>query len=119
MQYAQFRMIPPLTKVKELFEELTATTFCPGATWSTWVSQPNSALYEVFRPYIRPSHQTLLNTVVAAGPSAYPLPFLRQLLRPHGFRIEATAAGWALHEKSDNGRGIVTLHTKVAHITWD
>lgn len=119
MQYAQFRMIPPLTKVKELFEQLTATPFTPGATWTTWTPLPDSTPYEVFRPYIRPSHQTLLNTVVAAGTHANPLPFLRQLLRPHSFRIETLATGWMLQEKSESGKAVVTLHTEKKHITWD
>jgi len=118
MQHAQFRMIPPLIKVKELFVEATGQTFHVGATWTVWVSPVNSALYETFRPYIRPSHNALLNSVITAGPSAHPTAFLRQLLRPHGYKIETTSTGWILREKAEADSPVVKVHTSSVKIDW-
>ena len=121
MQHAQFRMIPPLTKVKELFVQATGQDFHVGATWTAWILTADTAPYEVFRPYIRPSHSALLNNVVSAIGAAIqpnPLPFLRQLLRPHGYKIETTSTGWVLREKEDGDSPVVKVHTGPVKLDW-
>lgn len=121
MQHAQFRMIPPLTKVKELFVQVTGQDFHVGATWTVWISTATTAPFEVFRPYIRPSHSALLNTVVQAITATVPpnpLPFLRQLLRPHGYKIETTPTSWILREKDDGDSPVVRIHTAPVRLDW-
>jgi hypothetical protein len=117
MNHVQFRAIPPLAKVQELFVVVTSSAFYPGAVWNTWISQPTPAPFEVFRPYIRPSHQTLLNALVA-GTAPSPCPFLRQLLRPHNYRIESVPSGWQLSEDRPPQKTIAILPKKT-HISWD
>lgn len=121
MQHAQFRMIPPLTKVKDLFVQVTGQDFHIGATWTAWSLTANSAPFEVFRPYIRPSHNALLNSVVlaiSAATAPNPLPFLRQLLRPHGYKIETARSGWILREKENDNSLIVKIHTAPVRLDW-
>lgn len=121
MQHAQFRIFPPLAKVKDLFVQITGETFHVGATWTVWLPTANSDPFEVFRPYMRPSHSALLNNVVAAitaGISPNPLPFLRQLLRPHGYKIETTHTGWTLCEKEDGDSPVVKVHSAPVRLDW-
>ena len=117
MYPAQFRAIPPLPKIQELFGTVTGSAFYSGAAWSTWISQPSSAPYEVFRPYIRPSHQTLLNALVN-GIATSPCALLRQLLRPHNYRIDHTSTGWELVEDRPTLKTIA-ITEKPTQISWD
>ena len=122
MQHAQFRMIPPLVKVKELFIQITGEAFHVGVTWTDWLPTANSDPFEVFRPYIRPSHSALLNTVttaIATYVHPNPLPFLRQLLRPHGYKIETTTTGWILREKLTSDNPVVKVHTSPVRLDWN
>lgn len=89
MQHAQFRAIPPLEKVEQLFMLLTARPFAHGISWNTWVFPSTNTPFEEFRPYIRTSHQTVLNSLIA-GTARNPAAFLRQLLRPHNWTIKTT-----------------------------
>jgi hypothetical protein len=59
---------------------------------------------EGFRPYIRTCHQKILNETLEEK-HKHLCSFLRQLLRPHGYRIETVKAGWRLHIGS-SGKGI-------------
>ena len=84
---AQFMVLPPLQKVSALFMQLTGKTLIEGISWTYWNTyEPN--IIEWLRPYIRPCHQKILNETIS-GEQPNPLALLRQLLRPHGFRIEA------------------------------
>ncbi len=117
MHHAQFRAIPPLTKVQELLTAVTGSAFYSGAVWSTWISQPTSAPYEAFRPYIRPSHQTLLNALVN-GVATSPCAFLRKLLRPQNYRKDHTSTGWELSEDRPPLKTIAVTE-KPTQISWD
>jgi hypothetical protein len=98
---AQFIVIPPLQRVAALFSIATTRPLEPEVTWTAWSSIPDTVLEE-FRQYIRPCHHKLLNETLT-GKS--PLAFLRQLLRPHGYRIETTTIGWRLTSENA-GKGI-------------
>ena len=89
---AQFVIPPPLTKVSVIFTAATGRPLHAGVGWDAWISPPPTDL-EAVRPYIRPCHQRLLNETLA-GKS--PLALLRQLLRPHGYRIDTEGKGWRL-----------------------
>jgi hypothetical protein len=115
MQHAQFRMIPPLAKITELFESVTSKPFTSGISWTEWKLPATSAPYEVFRPYIRPSHHTLLNSVIAGS---HPTAFLRQLLRPHGYKIQSTETGWTLQNMNPEPVAIRIIKQPVT-LYWD
>jgi hypothetical protein len=114
---AQFRTPPSLERVASLFEAATALPLTHGAIWTAWSECP-SELIEQFRPYIRPSHQQLLDTA-CANPSAGPAlcSFLRQLLRPHHYKIEATRSGWRLMSL-EHGNGAVLRKDSPVKIDW-
>ena len=114
---AQFCAIPPLAKVVELFAAATATQLSSGATWYEW--HPVSAeQLEQFRSYIRPSHQRLLNLTVS-GEHATPCAFLRQLLRPHGYKIESMPRRWILRMNGDEPVDHAVRRERNVSITWD
>ena len=115
MQHAQFRMIPPLLKVKELFELVTGVSFHAGVSWTAWILPANNDPYETFRPYIRPSHHALLNSVIAGS---HPTAFLRQLLRPHGYKIQTASAGWILQDTNPESVAIRIIKQPVL-LEWD
>ena len=108
-------MIPPLQKVKDLFVLVTGKPFYAGVLWTAWIPTADRTPFEVFRPYIRPSHQTLLNAVIAG---AYPTAFLRQLLRPHGFKIQTTETGWCLVETAPEPKAVTVIRKPVI-LEWD
>ena len=87
--HAQFIVVPALTKVQEIFIKATdAHGFHDGVEWFSWIPLEISNI-ETFRPYIRPSHQKLINDAVADPENGGRIcSFLRQLLRPHQFKIE-------------------------------
>lgn len=114
---AQFCAIPPLAKVETLFVAATATQFHSGSAWSEW--QPVSPdLLEQFRPYIRPSHQRLLNLTVS-GEHPTPCAFLRQLLRPHGYKIESSGHGWLLRMNGEEPVEHAVRREKSVTIAWE
>ena len=93
---SQFVIIPPLGKIEILFEKVTGCRFVKEAAWNVW--NPVVATdYEWLYEYIRPSHQKLLIETID-GTQDTPCSLLRQLLRPHDFRIERTSYGWILKE---------------------
>ena len=100
---AQFVVKPPLAVVGPLFSAATGHELKIGVSWDTFKIIPDDLL-EAVRPYIRPCHQDVLDRTLAGGS---PLTLLRQLLRPHGFRIETTTKGWRLYDPS---------HPCVAHV---
>jgi hypothetical protein len=100
--HAQFIVLPPLTKIAEFFVKATgAPTFYAGAEWFTWNPVMPDDI-EPFRRYIRPSHQALINAAVSTPQDATRIcAFLRQLLRPHQFKIDTrgghdSTAAWVL-----------------------
>jgi len=116
---AQFRIPPSLERVASLFEAATALPLTHGAIWTAWSECP-SELIEQFRPYIRPSHQQLLDTA-CANPSTGPAlcSFLRQLLRPHKFKIEALRTGWRLLSSEHQHTAAVSRKQESVRIEWD
>ena len=88
MRYTQFRTIPPLSDVQELFCKVTGVKFFAESTWFEWIRSdlmsPDDYLH--FIEYIRPSHRKILLDTVN-GNQKNPCSFLRQLLRPHGYTI--------------------------------
>jgi hypothetical protein len=94
--HAQFVVIPPLAKVAALFASTTGRSLHTDVEWSVW-KDISAAAFEAFRPYIRPSHQKILNSLVA-GAEKTPCAFLRQLLRPHELKLQKTSTGWAVRQ---------------------
>lgn len=84
MSHQQFVVVPPLIKVAPIFIAATGRSLVAGVGWKEWIPVPARDL-EALRPYIRPCHQAMLNKAVAGGS---PHALLRQLLRPHEYRIE-------------------------------
>lgn len=97
--FDQFVIVPPLDKVEFIFVLLTDQPMAPGVSWTHW-KEVDVSFLEEFRPYIRPSHQRLLNRAVTEH---IVCPFLRQILRPHGYRIDASSDHWTL-QMVDTGR---------------
>jgi hypothetical protein len=114
---AQFCAIPPLAKVEALFAAATATQLNSGATWPEWHPLTAEQL-EQFRPYIRPSHQRLLNSTIN-GENATPCAFLRQLLRPHGYKIESAARHWTLRMNGDEPVEHAVRRDRLITIAWE
>ena len=99
LRMAQFKTIPPLELVKELFVATTGQAFHPEISWTSWrVPDPDDLF--VFRPYIRNCHQNLLMET-ANGIQENPCAFLRQLLRPHGYNIVRKRETYTLAIKKD------------------
>jgi hypothetical protein len=127
--HAQFIVVPPLTKIMDLFTKVTGRHFAPGVSWVVW-EEYNKEDVERFRKYIRPSHQRILDDVIS-GTSENPCSLLRQLLRPHNYTIRRNTKGWSLHltkdkESDEEGGGeggtatrvSVTVLEKPATIEW-
>lgn len=110
--HAQFVMVPPFSRIGGLFKKLTDQDIVVEATWKVWKSVELSA-YESFRPYIRPSHQRLLDETIAGKE---PTAFLRQLLRPYNYLIEKKPnnKGWVV-KLSRSGVSVQDGTT----ITWE
>ena len=91
---AQFVVVPPLPRVAALFTAATGRPLNAGVEWTAW-ADVSECVFESFRPYIRPSHQKVLNAVKE---QTNPCTFIRQLLRPHDYRVGTTATGWILQQ---------------------
>jgi hypothetical protein len=89
---AQFIVRPPLHVVVSVFRAATSRELAAGVSWMGYDAIPVELL-ESLRPYIRPCHQDVLDRTLA-GES--PLTLLRQLVRPHGLRIETLSKGWRI-----------------------
>jgi hypothetical protein len=112
--YAQFAAVPPLPKISTLFRKCTNRPFEPGVTWEKWMAVESSE-FELFRPYIRPCHQQILNE--ASKGQETPCAFLRQLLRPHGYRIKMLRKNsWTLLKGKEEERGVKLRNGKT--IIW-
>lgn len=99
---SQFVTLPPMDKVALLFLNATGCRLEVDASWKSWKTLSPESLGWL-RPYIRPCHQTILNDTLS-GEQATPLALLRQLLRPHDYRIEAGTGFWTLrHGKPAKG----------------
>ena len=117
--------MPALTKVQEIFVKATgALDLFDGVEWFSWLALTEADI-EVFRPYIRPSHQKLINDASASPENGGRIcSFLRQLLRPHQFKIEKHSGpikSWILKSmvqlESDISGGDVHRHTGML-VTW-
>jgi hypothetical protein len=112
---AQFVIVPPIGRIRKLFETATGSKFVNDVCWKSW--QPVQATdYEWLYDFIRPSHQKLLVETIECVQDT-PCSLLRQLLRPHDFRIERTSYGWTLKE----GRKSVSPHkisVRTGVMTW-
>ena len=108
---AQFVVVPPLSMVAGLFKAATRQELIPDISWSSLLDVSATEI-ESFRPYIRACHQKIFNETLA-GRGACAL--LRQLLRPHGYRIETIKSGWVLRHGSP-GRGVQIQEGK--HVVW-
>jgi hypothetical protein len=105
---AQFVVVPPLDRVSRLFCTVTACKFAPEVSWNTW-SACDASCIEWLREYIRPSHQKLLNETIS-GEQRTQCSLLRQVLRPHDYRIEKTSYGWTLKQgKHADGPKVVAV----------
>lgn len=89
---SQFMVVPSLAKISALFLKLTGKELHMETAWSSWQSYDVAEL-EWLRPYIRPCHQKILNETIS-GEQPTALALLRQLLRPHGMRIEQKHNVW-------------------------
>lgn len=108
---AQFIVKPPLTVVGSVFSAATGRNLSAGVSWID--SQAITGdLLETVRSYIRPCHQSIVDRA-AAGDS--PIPLLRQLLRPHGLRIEKLQRGWRVVDPAHP----CVAHTPGATVVWD
>ena len=123
--HAQFIVVPALTKVQEIFVKATgAPSLYAGVEWFSWLPLKEADI-EVFRPHIRPSHQKLINEAAAAPANGGRMcSFLRQLLRPHQFKIETRSGAiksWVLQSTAppepDASGGEVNRHDGVL-VTW-
>jgi len=126
--HAQFIVLPALTKIQEIFVKATGAALCDGAEWFSWNSTLTADDIEPFRRFIRPSHQKLINAAVAAPRDAARIcAFLRQLLRPYHYKIDArggyhdSTAAWVLVYTGpvdpDVSGGEVKRHEGVL-VTW-
>jgi hypothetical protein len=100
--HAQFIVLPPEVRVSDFFLHVTGQPMVPGVSWSKW-SEIASTEIEQFRPYIRSSHQRLINAALTLPGKI--CPFLRQLLRPFDLRIETSHGQWRLC-KTDEKKGV-------------
>jgi len=113
MSHAQFIDLPPLEEINNFF---TAATGCPckvDVTWTKWLPlDPDDIFY--FVSYIRPCHQKLL--METADGVRDPCAFLRQLLRPYGFRIEFYRNKWTLIDNKVESKTVGKKEGGI--ITW-
>jgi len=109
-QSQQFIIVPPFEKIVALFTALTGQPFVAACHWNTW--NRDDAQIESFRSYIRPCHQKLLDNALKTGKV---LPFLRQLLRPYEYHIEANIYKkyWKLCSDS-----AACVHTEPVVVEW-
>jgi hypothetical protein len=103
MSYAQFREIPPLDDIKELFTSATGVPFYDEVSWSSWNPVDTDIILSL-RPYFRPSHQKiLLETAQGRRPSCT---LLRQLLRPYGYCIILYQKVWTMIAERDDTKTV-------------
>lgn len=114
---AQFVVVPPLNRVGSLFCIVTGCNFAPEVSWRIWPSYDVAELEWLYE-YIRPSHQKLLNETVT-GVQQTSCSLLRQVLRPHNYRIEKTSYGWTL-KQGESGTGSMMVVVKPGRrIVWN
>jgi hypothetical protein len=107
---SQFVVTPPLTQITLLFTSATGRPLVAGVGWSVWQKLSTDDL-EAMRPYIRPCHQRVLEDTIEGKVA---LALMRQLLRPHGYRIDTEGKGWRLIGPD----GVHGAHGPGAIVTW-
>ncbi len=115
--HAQFVVIPPLEKVKSLFQYSTGKELTPDVCWGNW-KFPTTELYDLIRPYYRPCHSQILQETEEKIQKS-PCALLRQLLRPHGYKIVASGKNtWKLvNSLDDSPKGIIVRSGKT--VVWN
>jgi hypothetical protein len=113
---AQFVVLPPLSRIRIFFEAATSAKFVPEAAWHSWkpVSTDDIAW---LRDYIRPSHQKILNETMD-GIQDSPCSLLRQILRPHDYRIERESYGWTL-KHGPRPASPTKLSVRTGVVSWE
>jgi hypothetical protein len=111
---AQFSVIPSRHRVEEVFSQATGLKLVEGAIWTQWHDICGSDL-STLKSYIRPCHQRILMETMA-GQQSTPCALLRQLLRPHGWRIHSKRGHFIL-EKEQEGKGVVLRAGKT--LIWE
>ena len=116
MAYVQFKAIPPLEDIKELFKAATGCAFQVEMSWARWTPLDPDDVF-CFQPYIRPCHVTILLETANGIRNACAL--LRQLLRPHGYGIVRHQGKelWSLHELKENAKLVGKKAGAVIHWT--
>jgi hypothetical protein len=113
--YAQFVVVPSLPKVSAFFLETTGKPLTPNCTWNSWKKISSESLDEI-ATYIRPCHSSILDST-RDGIYDTPCALIRQLLRPHGFRIDYRNKVWTLRTSDFQEKGIRTRSGCI--IEWD
>ena len=108
--HAQFVVIPPLEKVKSLFQSITGKEFSPDVCWGNW-RFPTPEMYDTIRDYYRPCHSQILRETEEKL-QKNPCALLRQLLRPHGYKIVVSGKHiWRLVNTADESPKGVSVRT--------
>jgi hypothetical protein len=115
-EMAQFVVVPAIDRIRRLFELATGAKFTNDACWKSW-TPIQTAEYEWLYDFIRPCHQKLLIETVE-GVQENPCSLIRQLLRPHEYRIERTPYGWVLKEGRKAMESGQTISVRKGIMTW-
>lgn len=113
--HAQFIVIPPLARVSAYFTEATGKPLTPNITWNRW-NALSSETYDEIATYVRPCHSGILDST-RDGLYENPCTLLRQLLRPHGLRIDYRNKIWTVRTAEFQEKGIRTRSGCV--IVWE
>lgn len=115
--HAQFVIVPPLEKVKLMFQYITGKELVSEVCWGNW-KYPTAEMYNMIRQYYRPCHsQILQETEEKVQKTSCAL--LRQLVRPHGYRIVTNGKNtWKLVNTADESpKGIIVRSGKT--VVWN
>ena len=113
--HAQFVVVPPFSRVSAFFTEATGKPLTNNITWEKWTTL-SSTTYDEIELFIRPCHSSILYST-RDGIYSTPCALMRQLLRPHGFRIEYRNNVWKICDAHSQGKGIRTRSGCV--IVWE
>ena len=113
--HAQFIIIPSLHRVSACFTEATGKPLTPNCSWNTWNTISKES-YDEIATYVRPCHSNILDST-RDGLYPNPCALLRQLLRPHGLRIDYRNKVWTLRDADFQEKGIRTRSGCV--VVWE
>lgn len=112
---AQFIVIPTLARVAFFFKEATGKPLTPSVTWQSWKTLSGDIYNEILL-YIRPCHRKIIEDTID-GVYTTPCAIMRQLLRPHGLRIEYRNKIWKLSQDEKGGLCVRTLSGCI--VSWN